>query len=410
MPNVANPSTRHVRPHERGRARRLFVISALVGRYGRDVVSGIGKYCATFGKWEFYLEPSYEIAVATASEAIHVWKADGIIAHVGDQRLVPMLARADKPVVNTSSSLNVKSIPSVLIDNVAVGRVAAEYFLQRGHSTFAFCGDGRSYSQHRREGFFQVLRQHGHDSADLEKDCPRDVLSNWMLLRSHLRDWVLGLPKPIAIMACNDVVGRELILVCQQAGITVPEEVAVVGVDNEELFCSMLHPPLSSVDIPAERVGYEAAALLHRMIKGRRPPEQPILIPPIGVTVRQSSELPDIPDPRVAQALEFITGHAHEPISVKDVLQHVLVSRRSLERAFLGILNRSPGAEISRAHLELAKRLLLRTDLPIAEVAVRSGFTSASMLSTVWRRATGIAPQKYRRQFRAPSPGGLLQP
>ena len=382
----------------------MFLITSLVGRYGRDVASGISKYCAQYGRWEFYLEPDFNIAVRTIPETLRLWRPDGIIAHIANPKLRDLLLRAGVPTVNTSSSLDLRSIPTVAADNPAVGRVAAEYFLQRGHRNFAYAGDSRAYSCLRKDGFITALRGSGLECDDFEGGYSFRRRDDWMRLRAALREWVMRLPKPVAIMGCSDLMGREIIIVSQQLHALIPDEVAVVGVDNDEIFCGMLNPPLSSVDVPAERIGYEAAALLHRMIKGCRPPRDAVLVPPVGVVVRPSSEVLEISDEAVAQSVKFIAENAHEPISVKDLLGHVLVSRRSLERAFASILSRTPREEIIRAHVERAKHLLLTTDLPVSAVAKASGFTSPSIFSTVMRRTTGMTPLRYRSQFRVPAP------
>jgi LacI family transcriptional regulator len=183
-------------------------------------------------------------------------------------------------------------------------------------------------------------------------------------------------------------------------GLAVPEEVAVVGVENDELFCTMSDPPMSSVETPSKRIGYEAAALLHRMINGRPAPRAPILLPPVEIVVRASSQKVAVSDPDIVRAMHFITDNAAEPITVKDILKEVAMSRRSFERRFREVTGRSPKTQIDAAHIARAKGLLVNTDLAIPRVAVQSGFVGREVFSRVFAHHMGIAPSAYRKRFR----------
>jgi LacI family transcriptional regulator len=204
-------------------------------------------------------------------------------------------------------------------------------------------------------------------------------------------------------MACNDFRGIQALDACRRAGIAVPEEVAVIGVDNEELVCKLAYPPLCSVDPGARSIGYEAAALLDRLMRGEPRPAAPLLIPPVGVIARLSTDVNAIADPDVATAMRFIREHACEGIGVDDVLSHVAVSRSVLQRRFRNLLGRSIHAMIASVRLERAKQLLLETDLPLAVIAKRAGYTHGEYLCSAFRQATGFPPGTYRREH-APLP------
>jgi LacI family transcriptional regulator, galactose operon repressor len=196
------------------------------------------------------------------------------------------------------------------------------------------------------------------------------------------------------------VQGSQVSEFCRQLGFRVPDEVAIVGVDDDDLLCELSRPSLSSVALPGERIGYEAAVLLDRWLRGLRPPKKVVVLPPVGVVVRQSSDLMAVPDPQVSAALRFIREQADRPLHVQDVLREVPMARRALERRFRKWLQRSISEEIRRIHLERSRQLLSQTDLPLSAVATQSGFTDGRQLSVVFRRETGLTPSAFRRRFR----------
>jgi LacI family transcriptional regulator len=201
-------------------------------------------------------------------------------------------------------------------------------------------------------------------------------------------------------MCCHNYRGQEVLQACRETGLTVPDEVAVVAVEDDKLVCTMANPPMSSVEVPARRIGYEAAALMHKMINGRPAPRKPILLSPVEVVVRASSEKVALNDPDIVQALHFIADMAGEPISVKDILKEVAMSRRSFERRFREMTGRTPKKQIMDAHIAHAKGLLVNTDIPIPRVAAQSGFVRPEVFTRVFSRLMGTAPSAYRKRFR----------
>jgi LacI family transcriptional regulator len=284
-----------------------------------------------------------------------------------------------------------------------VGQLVAEHLLERGFRQFAFVGSSQfAYSLQREAAFSQALSAAGY--AVLRYETPADSM---LVTRRRpwstdlgLRRWLSGLPKPVAIFGCNDQCGVQLAEACREAGLRVPEDVALVGVDNDDLLCELARPSLSSVAIPAERIGFEAAALLDRMFQGSAPPAKPVLLPPLGLVVRQSSDVVATADREVAAALCFIRDHAHLPLAVSDVLQAIPVSRRALERRTRQAIGRTLGDEIRRVHLERAKSLLSGTDMPMTDVAEHAGFSSGKHFCTVFHQELGCTPSDFRRQFR----------
>ena len=227
---------------------------------------------------------------------------------------------------------------------------------------------------------------------------PADRATAWAAEQRAILRWVNELPKPVGIFACYDNRGQQVLEACRAAGKCVPDDVAVVGVDNDPVRCGLSDPPLSSVIPDTRRVGYQAAELLDAMMSGRRVKPTPYLIAPLGVVTRKSTDALAIDDADVSAAARFIRDHACEPIGVKHVLRTVPISRRALERRFLGALGRTPHQEILRCRIDKARLLLSTTDLPIKAIAQRVGVGNAEYLSVIFKRIVGSTPASFRRQ------------
>jgi LacI family transcriptional regulator len=289
----------------------------------------------------------------------------------------------------------------VRADNEQVGQLAAGHFLERGLRHFAFVGHlGQLVSNEREAAFRRAIEARGFTLAayhDRKTRAFDPVGRRWPLDRGVQR-WLRDLPKPVGILAQSDLFGVQLTEACRQAGMHVPEDVAILGVDNDDLYCELSRPALSSIVLPTERIGYEAAALLERLLDGKQSPSKPLLLRPVGVVTRRSTETMAIDDPDVVAAVRLIRENAHLPLRAADVLKHVPVGRRSLERHVRRCLGHGLGAEIRRVHLERAKRLLIETELPIKSVAEQSGFTDFRHMAVVFRKDLGLSPTAFRRQ------------
>ena len=389
--------------------RRVAVFVDMLSEYGRDVLAGVSDYIRTRRHWIMFGDPERVVAPV---EEIGRWQGDGIIAHILDEKTARAMAGARLPVVNVSSMLaqvpdrqsgqrgSKIGFPTVLPDNAAVGRLAAAHFLDRGFEAFGFCGfSGHRYSQARGEAFAARLAEAGHACA-MHDSAPPQEAKRWDRLQGELAAWVASLPKPAAIMGCNDVRARHVARVCLDYDIRVPEDVALIGADNDELVCEMSYPPLSSMDLSAQRVGYEAAVLLERLMSGESPPERPIVVPPVGVVTRQSSDVLAIPDSDVADALRFIRDNYARPIGVEEVVAATSASRRVLERRFTQHLSSTIHKQIAAARLAHAKALLVHSDEPAGEVALRCGFNYVQQFNTLFKRAMEVTPTEYRRRYR----------
>jgi LacI family transcriptional regulator len=288
--------------------------------------------------------------------------------------------------------------PGVSTDDLAVGRLAAAHLLSLGLPHFAFFGTrSHYYSLLREQGFRQAIGGAGLSCHVLLNGGP-DAPDAGAAGHGSLEDWVRALPRPIGIMASTDARALDLLAVCAKLKIEVPGSVAVLGVDNDDVFCELASPPLSSIALSTQRIGYEAARMLDRLMAGEKPAQDVLLVPPAGVVPRRSSDIPSILDPDIAAAVRYISLHVQDDLQVGDVMREVRVSRRSLEKRFLKALGRTPAAEIRRAQVEVARQLLQETDEPMARVALAAGFSNAKQLGASFLHETGTTPTAYRRQ------------
>lgn len=378
---------------------RIALVLSLGLDYCRRILRGIKAYAETKPEW--ILLPLD--AQPVAAQRLASLNPAGIIAHILSPAVDEHLRALHRPLVNVSSVLADLAMPRVGVNDEQVGHLAASHLLERGFTSFGFVGHrNHAYSVERERGFRTAIDRSGHTLACYydRRNRPFSPSGYLWALDLNVQHWVRGLRKPVGIFAPNDIWGVQLAEVCRQLTLRVPEDVALIGVDNDDLLCNLSRPALSSIALPAERIGHEAATLLDRMLAGENPPRRPLLLPPLGVVARRSSDALDIDDADVAAAVRFIRENSHRPLCVADVLAAVLVSRRSLERRFLAILQRGLADEIRRAHLERACELLTRTEMPLWEVARCSGFSSGAHLSVVFRQQMGLTPRDFRRVSR----------
>jgi len=282
-----------------------------------------------------------------------------------------------------------------------IGSHLADHLLERGFKHFAFCGwtqadDSTAFWEGARERRFRkVIKDAGFDV--LNYDWPEKKADRiWAKEQKHLAAWIESLPKPIGLMAANDQRGRHVIEAARIAEVKVPDEVAVIGVDNDEVMCEMCTPSLSSVALNTRRIGYMAAELLRKLMDGAKVPSKPEKIEPLGVVARESTDTLALDDRQIADAVRFIRTNCHRPIQVSDVLEAVPVSRKTLEVRFQKALGRTPHAEIQRLRLDRVKQLLVQTDWPLKRVANSSGFTYAEHMHAVFRNHMDMTPNEYR--------------
>lgn len=366
--------------------------------YARGLLRGIRTYIREHRSWSIYVgehrrgEP--------APHWLKRWHGDGIIARIETADIAEAVVASQIPAIDVSAARHVPNLLYVETDDKAIAHLAADHLLERGFRHFGFCGDPRfNWSNWRQEHFHRRITQAGFDCHVYEPSPPRRGTTPWDQERADIGDWLRGLPKPVGVMACYDIRGREVLDVCRQLGIIVPDEVALIGVDNDELICDLADPPLSSVIPDAQRTGYEAARLLDLLMADH--PELPLahLIKPLGIAVRGSTDVLATDDTDVSAAVRFIRAHASESIKVEDVLRAVPLSRRVLEARFEKLLGRTPHEEITRVQVERVKELLAETDLTLSAIAHRAGYKHVEYMSVVFKRETGLPPSRYRSLF-----------
>ncbi len=359
--------------------------------YGRGVAKGVVNYANIAKSWSIGLAPFEGVL-----RLLEVARPKGLIIQSPSRELSRQIADMDIKAVNVADNVTGHCLPTVISDHHAIAASVLDHLMSRGLRHFAFVGRaGQWFSDQREQGFRQAIQAAGLPDA-LAVYYPNDEEYYLDGLRRMLRQS----PMPLGILASDDYWARETIAAALDNGYRVPEDVAVVGVDNDELLCETSRVPLSSVVVAAERIGFEAATLLDRLLKGQAIDPGPYLVPPRSVVVRQSSDVLAIEDQNVAEAVRFISENAHRPIGVEDILEQLTVSRRQIEKRFQIVLGRSPAAEIRRVRIERAKKLMDTTNMPLSRIAQQTGFTDVSFLGKSFRRETGMTPSQYRRRTR----------
>lgn len=381
---------------------RRFSVALLVetsNAYARGVLEGVIDFMRHNERWSVYL-PEQERGAAPPAW-LSRWQGDGIIARIETDEIARAVRNTKLPAVDVSAARHLPDLPWVETDDAAVARTAAEHLIERGFRHLAYCGDpGFNWSRARQHYFVEIARKAGCQSYTHASIARMSPEYSWNREKRRLARWLEQLPRPVGIMGCYDIKAQQLLHVCRELDIGVPEEVAVIGVDNDRLLCDLADPPLSSVICNTTRTGYEAASLLNRMMSGQRVGPEPILVEPMGIETRQSTDILAIDDQQLAAAVRFIRKHALRGINVADVLREVPLSRRVLESRFRKLLGRTPHEEIARLRIQRVKQLLLETDLPLAAIAARAGFQHDEYLSVAFKKATGVPPREYRRRVR----------
>jgi LacI family transcriptional regulator len=389
LPGTLTPGPRHVK--------RVATLLDTLSQYARSVLSGIADYADRQERWEV-------IPIRTAD--VQGWarqlQPDGIIAEARAAPVREALSALGVPVVTVMD--RPYGLPAVLPDNIAIGALGARYLLGLGFSQIAFCGAARSgFGQQRCRGFQTEAEEAGGVAVHVYDDevviaAPGTESANF---DTRLRDWLRSLPKPVGVMAANDTMALTVARACRAGDLLVPEMVAILGVDNDELICRLNNPSLSSIDAAGRRIGATAAELLDKLMEGViEPAGQVVEIQPLEVAQRRSTDTLAIADADVAAAVRFIREHDTQPLRVSQVVEQVAVGRRKLEMQFRRSLNRTIRQEIARARIARVRHLLLHTDLDLAQVAEVSGFRYPSRLCAEFRRHMGQSPAAYRRRAR----------
>ena len=375
--------------------------------YGREVLRGVMRYARLHGPWAFHITPG---DFMQAVPKIKHWGGTGIIARIETSAVGKALLATKLPIVamdldcaQLKSDSLLSRCSELSSDSSHAAELAAEHLLERGFRNYGFVGVAdRIWSQRREEAFRAAIQEAGFDPYVYPLP-RRKVDRQWDREQAILEEWLRGLPRPLGLMACNDDRGRQVMEACRGAGLQVPEQAAVVGVDNDELLCELADPPLSSVALGAERGGFEAATLLAGLMSRRLRKPRHIVTPALRVVTRHSTDVTLLEDTEVAKALRYIRENAIGPLGIDEVAHAVAISRRSLEIRFKKAMGRTVHDEIRRVRLDRAMRLLVETNLPLAGIAAASGFNTPSYLAQIFKRETGMTPAQYRRTERGES-------
>jgi LacI family transcriptional regulator len=386
------------RPHDRPAKRISLVIDKNLSA-GRKLLRGFLGFESARHGWVMHSVDNLE---AVNLQRLKLWKPDGVLVGMDQVRWPAELDAAH--VVSISSGPPDGPHPSVGIDQQRVGELGAQHFLERGFRDFAYFGDLASSDAQRQMAGYTAKVHEALPAAQVHgaPPLPRlDMSQAWATADESLVAWLSGLPRPVGLMLANDELGLWVLQLCGMAGLRVPDDVAVLGVNDDTLNCEMTTPPLSSIQVPFGQVGEEAARMLHALIRGEPVPDSARRLPPLGVTVRESTDVLAVKDEHLVAAVRFIEQSAHRPLGVEDVLDQVDISRRSLERLFRRHLGRTPLQEIRRAHIRRAKLLLTTTDHNLQAIADRSGFATTYHLCRTFRKETGQTAITYRKRHRS---------
>lgn len=386
-----------------GKAKRRPKVALLIESsrsYGRGLLRGVALFARTRCNWSLLHQEM------TIDASLPDWLAntaiDGVIARA-DKKNFGALRRLGVPVVDVRCHERFEGVPQVETDDRAVADLAFKHLWDRGFRRFAFCGFQFAHYSVTRLSHFRNLVQNAGCSLSIyetpsQRDMPLTSIEGSGVVDSRpMSAWLSQLQPPTGLFVCNDIRGQQVLNACRSLEIAVPDDIGVIGVDDDDAICPLSDPPLSSVRPDAEQVGFRAAEILHEMLQGRIHSDSIEYIAPWGVVQRLSTQVEAVDDRELARACQFIREHACEGIQVSDVLRAVSISRRQLERRFREILNRSLHDEISGAQVARVQQLLCETKLTLEQIAPLAGYSHKERLSVVFKRATGQTPGEYRR-------------
>lgn len=370
--------------------------------YARGLLRGIARYHQQVGPWSIFFEPHG--LNDPPPPWLKNWKGDGILARIDDRRMADAIVDTGIPAVDLRGAIKRLPLPFIGVDNRPVAKLAFDHLQDRGLRHFAFCGTPRGENPNqdlRCDYFVELVETAGYACSVFVLQSKKGRAQSWEKQQQQIVSWLEKLPKPVGIMTCHDDRGLEVLDACRRANLHVPDEVAVIGVDNDPHLCNLCTPPLTSIDVNSSRIGYEAAQHLHFAMRGEKVSKEPVLLgPPRGVAARQSTDMLSVEDEDVASAIRFIRENAIAGIQVKDVLKRVNRSPSTLERRIKKILGRTIKAEITRVCLARAKLLLCETELPISQISLRTGFSEPKYFCQVFRKNEAMTPSAYRNTFR----------
>lgn len=379
----------------------LLVETALAS--GRDIVSGVADYLHERNDWSVFHRTGPLGAMQFTD--LQDWEGDGIIARINSPNLLEFLRNKRIPVIDVLGNLRQTDFPLIRCDNAAISRMVGEHFTELGHRHRAFFGlKDELWSLQRREAFIERSTTATGWQAVFEITQEDRSTPYWQPYIAKLTRWIETLPKPVGIMVASDQIAPDLLEVCRRLELAIPEEVSVVGVDNDLPFCDVCQPRLSSVEPGHRQVGYEAARLLDQLIAGAPAPTETLEIPPRKLHRRTSSESTAVSDPAIIKALQVIRRKSCGGLPVDEVARYAGLSRSVLQRRFRAAVGSTVAETIFQVKLRRAQNLLIHTRLPLSEVAERAGFNHQEYLNDVFRRHLRTTPSRFRKSAGAQNP------
>jgi LacI family transcriptional regulator len=381
---------------------KIFKVVLLINpsrRYTQGILSGIARFSRVRGMWNFYRPLDYREKKAKTNllQIIKDLNPDGILMR--EPPSMDKIIKMNIPAVTFPYSQETfPKVANVITNHISVGEMAARHFLDKGFRHFAYIGfEDWWWSLKRKEGFRQVLQQAGYEIHSYSSATRKKL--KWSDELPQVADWIQSLPKPIAVMGCNDDRGELVIEACKIANAFVPDEVSVIGVDNDQLVCDLCNPPLSSISLSLEKSGYEAAKLLDQLMSKKLRSPYNIYITPTHVATRRSTDLLAIDDKEVATAVRFIQNNIKKNLCVSDVVDQTTLSRRVLEKRFRKLLNKSIHVEIKQSRIKLMEQMLHDSTMSIIEIAHELNFGDVTHFSRYFRKEKGLSPNQYRKKY-----------
>jgi LacI family transcriptional regulator len=373
---------------------RMLLLVETSRNYGRELLRGIAKYSHIYGPWRFFNELQQE---RLSISQIRKLAPDGIFAQANDATSIDEFLPKDIPAVMFAGDAGIIPGAPIVIDNwKQEGQIAANHLLEKGFRNFAFCGfDYCHWSKARYEAFSEEIARSGYSVEKYQNPSKR---YNQKEL-SHLCQWIVSLKKPIGLLACNDDRARHVLEACQLCDVHVPEQMAILGIDNDPLRCDMADPPLSSIVINCSAAGFKAAKLMDEMIRTGKKSEELIVAQPTHVNVRRSTDTIAVEDPDVALALQFVRKNARRQVSVEEVADNVAIGRRSLERKFKKALNTTVMRSIRKERVSQICLRLISTNEQISKMAMDFNMCSFTHFADYFKKETGMTPKEYRKKF-----------
>ena len=383
---------------------KILLLTDFSSGYSRNLLKGIVRYSKEVGNWSFQRMPLYYRMLYGENGVVEwakKWQADAIIAQLSDVN-IELLNDLNIPIIVQNYRDRNKAVSNLTGDYFNTGVMAAKFFLNRGYRNFAFYGfKGAIWSRERADGYSHEIEKQEYKLAILEND--NKDREEWSYNHTVLGNWLQSLPKPVALFACDDHFALQISETCNVYNINVPDDIAILGVDNDDLLCNISDPPLSSIVLDVENGGYNAGKLLHQLITKEITEPFNIVVNPLIIERRKSTEKYAVSDKNIRTILNYIEKNYANHLSVEELVKQVPLSRRVLEKKFKEETGESLYQYIQNYRIDQFTRLLITTDYSLFEAALQSGFENYKNVSRVFRKYKLLSPAEYRKRYKCNS-------